>query len=52
MPEQAALPSIAAQGASRLPAVAVESYNVEIRDDEGFIGNRASKGAFRAIIEN
>src|SRR5262245_43283296 len=39
-------------GASRLPRVAVDSYNVELKDDEGFLGDRASKTAFRAIIEN
>ena len=27
-------------------------FNVELKDDEGFIGDRASKGAFRQIIEN
>jgi predicted NBD/HSP70 family sugar kinase len=43
---------IAAHGASRLPNVEVDSYNVEIKDDEGFIGDRASKGAFRDLIEN
>jgi ROK family len=31
--------------------VDVESYNVELKDDEGFLGDRASKGAFREIIE-
>ena len=45
-------PAPAAHGATRLPAVEVDSYNVEIKDDEGFVGDRASKGAFRAIIEN
>jgi predicted NBD/HSP70 family sugar kinase len=48
----ATLPSIAEHGASRLPAVEVDSYNIEIKDDEGFIGDRASKGAFRDVIEN
>ncbi len=43
---------IATHGAERLPAVEVDSYNVEIKDDEGFIGDHASKGAFRDIIEN
>jgi predicted NBD/HSP70 family sugar kinase len=43
---------IAAHGASRLPNVQVDSYNVELKDDEGFIGDRASKGAFRDLIEN
>ena len=32
--------------------VDVDSYNVELEDDEGFIGDRASKGAFRQIVEN
>lgn len=52
MAETATLPSIAEHGASRLPSVEVDSYNIEIKDDEGFIGDRASKGAFREIIEN
>ena len=46
------MPNIATHGASRLPSVEVDSYNVELKDDEGFIGDRASKGAFRDIIEN
>ena len=52
MPEQKTLPAVAAHGAARLPSVDVDSYNLEIKDDEGFIGDRASKGAFRDIIEN
>jgi hypothetical protein len=44
--------SIASHGAKLLPSVEVDSYNLEIKDDEGFIGDRASKDAFRAIIEN
>jgi predicted NBD/HSP70 family sugar kinase len=46
------LPTVAAHGATRLPSVDVDSYNVELKDDEGFIGDRASKGAFRAIMDN
>ena len=46
------LASIATHGAERLPSVTVDSYNVELKDDEGFIGDRASKGAFRDMIEN
>lgn len=42
---------IAQHGASRLPSVDVDSYNIEIKDDEGFLGDRASKGAFREILE-
>jgi ROK family len=41
-----------AHGASVLPSVEVVSYNVELKDDEGFIGDRASKGAFRDFLEN
>lgn len=35
-----------------LPSVVVDSYNVELRDDEGFIGDRASNRAFRALLED
>lgn len=42
---------IAQHGASRLPSVDVDSCNIEIKDDEGFLGDRASKGAFREILE-
>jgi hypothetical protein len=52
MASQTALPAVAQHGALRLPSVDVDSYNVELKDDEGFIGDRASKGAFRDIIEN
>ena len=46
------LPTVATHGATRLPAVEVDSYNLEIKDDEGFLGDRATKGAFRDMIEN
>jgi hypothetical protein len=52
MSEKTTLPAVAAHGATRLPSVELDSYNVELKDDEGFIGDRASKGAFRAIIDN
>ena len=52
MPKQSAAAVTLAHGASRLPAVEVASYNVELKDDEGFIGDRASKGAFRKFIDN
>jgi hypothetical protein len=32
--------------------VSVDSYNVELRDQEGFLGDRASKRAFHAILED
>src|SRR3954451_20755023 len=42
---------IARHGASRLPSVDVDSFNLELKDDSGFLGDRASKGAFRKILE-
>src|SRR4029079_7373602 len=42
---------IAGHGAARLPAVEVDSYNVEIKDKDGFVGDRANKQAFRDILE-
>ncbi len=43
---------IARHGATRLPSVEVDSFNIEIKDDEGFLGDRASKGAFRKILDS
>jgi predicted NBD/HSP70 family sugar kinase len=51
MSDETTLPAVAAHGAQRLPSVLVDSYNLEIKDNEGFIGDRASKGAFRQMIE-
>src|SRR5215475_6532937 len=42
---------IAHHGAGRLPSVDVDSFNIELKDDEGFLGDRASKGAFRKIFD-
>src|SRR3954469_13081351 len=42
---------IAHHGATRLPSVEVDSFNIELKDDDGFLGDRASKGAFREILE-
>src|SRR6266436_351228 len=43
---------IGRHGATRLPSVDVDSYNIELKDDEGFLGDRASKGAFRKILDS
>jgi sugar (pentulose or hexulose) kinase len=51
MADAETLPSIAGHGATRLQSVVVDSYNIELKDDEGFIGDRASKSAFRDILE-
>lgn len=43
-------PPMLAHGSRVLPAVTVDTYNEELRDDEGFVGDRASRRAFRAIL--
>ncbi|MGY3462684.1 hypothetical protein ACVWW5_008134 [Bradyrhizobium sp. LM3.4] len=42
---------IATHGAARLPSVDVDSLNIEMKDEDGFLGDRASKGAFREILD-
>jgi predicted NBD/HSP70 family sugar kinase len=42
---------IAHHGAARLPSVDVDSFNIEMKDEDGFLGDRASKGAFREMLE-
>ena len=42
---------IAAHGASRLPSVDVDSFNIEMKDEKGFLGDRASKTGFRDILD-
>ncbi|KQT09183.1 glucokinase [Methylobacterium sp. Leaf399] len=38
-------------GSLDLPAVVVDSTNIELKDDEGFVGDQVSKKAFRALVE-
>lgn len=38
-------------GMRNMPSVIVESYNLEVRDEEGFIGDRASQTAFRKLLD-
>ncbi|MEY9180890.1 putative NBD/HSP70 family sugar kinase [Bradyrhizobium sp. USDA 326] len=42
---------IAHHGAERLPSVDIDSFNIEMKDEDGFLGDRASKGAFRDILD-
>ena len=37
-------------GGTRLPSVELDSYNLETKDDEGFLGDRVNKGAFRKMV--
>lgn len=43
---------IGRHGATRLPSVDVDSFNIELKDEDGFLGDRASKGAFRKILDD
>jgi hypothetical protein len=45
------LPAIIQHGWNVLPAVTVDAYNEELKDKDGFLGDRASKGAFRNILD-
>jgi ROK family protein len=42
---------ITVHGASRLPWVEIDSFNLELKYEEGFLGDRASKAAFRETLE-
>jgi hypothetical protein len=52
--EESASPSgpVLAHAAKSLPAVTIDTYNEELRDQEGFVGDRASGRAFRAILDD
>jgi hypothetical protein len=41
-----------AHGAMRLPGVDVLSYNVELKDDGSFVGDRANKARFAGSSRN
>lgn len=49
--EPIATTGIARHGGGRLPSVDIDSFNLELKDEEGFLGDRASKGAFRKIFD-
>lgn len=42
---------IGKHGSSRLPSVDIDTYNIELKDEDGFLGDRASKGAFQDILD-
>jgi ROK family len=52
MAEDTLTTGIARHGAARLPSVDVDSFNVELKDESGFLGDRASKGSFRKILDD
>jgi hypothetical protein len=45
------LPALPVHGGRRLPSVEVDSYNLETKDEDGFVGDRVTKAAFRRILE-
>jgi predicted NBD/HSP70 family sugar kinase len=45
------LPAIAGHGAKSLPSVEIDHYNIEIKDEDGFLGDRASGRAFRETVD-
>lgn len=51
-PVSAPTVELARHGARVLPGVSVDAYNAELRDGDGFVGDRASNRAFRAILED
>jgi len=52
MSDTVTTPALGKHGATTLPAVEVDNYNLELKDDEGFLGDRASRQAFHVILEN
>ena len=44
--------ALVGHGATQLVSVTIDTYNEELRDAEGFIGDRASKRAFQAIMDD
>nr|WP_050420905.1 ROK family protein [Bradyrhizobium tropiciagri] len=42
---------IAGHGASHLPLVEIDSFNIELKDEDGFLGDRASQSTFREILD-
>ena len=45
------LPRLPKHGALVLPRVEVKSYNVEIEDTTGYVGDKASKSAFWELLD-
>jgi ROK family len=45
------LPLLCGHGSMRLPSVDILSYNIELKDNGGFLGDRSSKKALAAILD-
>src|SRR5438270_6902827 len=44
-------PLVGLHGTARLPRVEVDGYNLELKDNGGFLGDRASKKALYALLD-
>ena len=42
---------LGSHGAAHLPSVDVDSFNIELKGEGGFLGDRASNGAFQRILD-
>ena len=51
MADEPSTAGIGKHGADRLPSVDIDGYNIELKDEDGFVGDRASRSAFHAILE-
>jgi predicted NBD/HSP70 family sugar kinase len=51
-PDREIPPPALSHGGRVLSTVTVDTYNEELRDEEGFVGDRASGRAFRGILED
>ena len=45
------LPALPVHGGRLLPSVEIDGYNAEVADGDGFLGDRASKSAFRQTLD-
>lgn len=52
MPDKDAQHTLPVHGAAQLPRVVVDSYNLEIEDNKGFVGDKASKSAFTRMLDD
>lgn len=45
------VPLVGMHGTAQLPRVEVDSYNLELKENGGFLGDRASKKALYALLD-
>jgi predicted NBD/HSP70 family sugar kinase len=50
MAEKPVANGVASHGAAALPSVTVDSFNLELKDENGFVGDQANKAAFDEFL--